>query len=243
MQKVLGIVSERAIIKLIDTIIEGRTDESIELISKIEEQGYNLIHFRENLLEFMRRLLLFKAVNDPKMLAENYSKESLEKITRQAQLINIKRICHIIRIISRYADISQGKMPSLGLEVAIVELADGNRVKEQTKAQDLKESETASKDKSLDENSWREIIEGVKPHNHSLSAILKSANLVGLSGKNIIIEVDFPFHRDKIDHIVNKNAIEEVAAKVIGPGHKIVCRVVKKEAKDLKDVALEVFGS
>jgi DNA polymerase-3 subunit gamma/tau len=245
-QKILGIVSERAIIKLLDTIIEGNLAESIELISRIEEQGYNLTHFRENLLEFMRRTLLFKAVNDPKMLKESYSKESLEKIKKQAESISLKRLCHIIRLISRYADIGRGKIPSLGLEVALVELSEENEAIGQNDNV-LSEKETkpavARANKPLDKNTWQEIIEGVKPHNHSLSAILKSATLLGLSGKNIVIEVDFPFHRDKIEHVINKEAIEEVVTKVIGPGYAIVCRIVKKEAKDLKDVALEVFGS
>jgi tetraacyldisaccharide-1-P 4'-kinase len=58
-----------------------------------------------------------------------------------------------------------------------------------------------------------------------------------------LIEVDYDFHRQKIEDKINMQAIEEALQRVSGKKMMLVCQVgkPKESKKSLKDIALEVF--
>jgi len=104
---------------------------------------------------------------------------------------------------------------------------------------------------------WCDILEEIKPRNHSLTAFLKTCQPVGVEGNQIIISCKYSFHKDKLQKAENRLIIEEtmenllkakVAVKFISQseaeklGYKIR-EIEYKEAKnDLVNSALEIFG-
>ncbi len=107
-------------------------------------------------------------------------------------------------------------------------------------------------------NEWREILEEVKPKNHSLTAFLKTCQPVSVEKDHIIISCKYSFHKDKLQKVSNKIIIENVASEVLKSkvfikfisqedaekmGYKIEkIAPNKKNNEDLVASALEMFG-
>jgi hypothetical protein len=88
---------------------------------------------------------------------------------------------------------------------------------------DLKENETIFEDDgqqlvSLNDikKCWNQVIEEIKPLNHSLSAILQSCHPIKVEGDLISIAARFPFHKDKLNDNTNRLTLESVFAKILG---------------------------
>lgn len=63
---------------------------------------------------------------------------------------------------------------------------------------------------------WNQVIEEIKPLNHSLSAVLQSCRPVNADGGIVTIAAKFPFHKDKLNDNTNKLTMENVFAKISG---------------------------
>lgn len=91
---------------------------------------------------------------------------------------------------------------------------------------------------------WAKIIEEAKPFNHSLSALLKDAELLSIEKGNpgtLNIGVHFPFHKDRIMEIKNRRIIEDLLKKITGDTFMLKCSLVasnKKQEKAEDDDAL-----
>jgi DNA polymerase-3 subunit gamma/tau len=109
---------------------------------------------------------------------------------------------------------------------------------------------------------WCEILEEVKPLNHSLTAFLKTCQPVAIVGNEIIVSCKYSFHRDKLSKVENRGIVEKVIEEILKEkvflkfitqdeaekmGYKIEdINFTKKESKkgkdDLVDSALDMFG-
>lgn len=61
---------------------------------------------------------------------------------------------------------------------------------------------------------WYQFISHVKPHNHSVAALLKSARPLSFDGQKLTLSVFYKFHKDKLEEAVNLRIIESVAGEV-----------------------------
>lgn len=71
-------------------------------------------------------------------------------------------------------------------------------------------------DLNIIKGNWCKILEEIKPHNHSLTAFLKTCYPVDVSGNKITMSCQYSFHKDKLSKIENKLIIEKVASQVLG---------------------------
>jgi DNA polymerase-3 subunit gamma/tau len=104
-----------------------------------------------------------------------------------------------------------------------------------------------SKHLSLD---WNKLIAEMKPENHSLCFILENCQPIEIKEDQVILGVDFKFHKDKLEEPKNRQKIETALKKITGRDFKIICQVVKgiqkikvlnHENNDLVDDAKEIF--
>jgi DNA polymerase-3 subunit gamma/tau len=122
--------------------------------------------------------------------------------------------------------------------------------------------ENISLDLDMVRSEWCDILEDVKPHNHSLTAFLKTCQPVDVNKNEILISCKYSFHKDKLQMVLNRSIIEEVASEALKTrvtvkfithdeaerlGYKIEdINFTKKESKkgkdDLVDSALDMFG-
>lgn len=243
-QETLGVVPERAILKLFESIIRQDLNAAFDALAKISEKGYNLIHFRKTLLDFLRSALVYKMSGDDFELKEKYSKEIYQKVISLSEEIELSSLIKIIKVIARDSLIEKDAIPSLGLEIALVELIDQEKPNSLVRAEGIGANKPRVRiiGKNFKDN-WGQFLEEIKPHNHSLAAILRSARVIGAKEGKLLIEVDYDFHRQKIEDKINMQAIEEALQRAFGKKMMLVCQVGKPKelGKSLKDIALEVF--
>ena len=241
-QETLGVVPERATLKIFESLIKKDLDLGIEALFKIKEKGYNLIFFRRSLLDFLGKILVYKMSGEEKGLKENFSSEICQKIISLTAEIEIKELIKIIKVIARDSLIEKDALPSLGLEIALVELSECHSVPD-TESINKIDSRLRGNDNLDFETLWQNFLKEIKPYNHSLAGIMRSARVLGAKNNQIIIEVDYDFHREKIKNKNNLFKIEETIEKVFQKKYKLVCQVgkIKGASKSLKDIALEVF--
>lgn len=243
-QETLGVVSERAILKLFEALVNKNIELGFDALEKIKEKGYNLIHFRRILIDFLRKVLVYKMSGQDNELKENYSKEIFAKVKDLSQEVEINELVRIIKVIARDSLIEKDSIPSLGLEIALVDLAknQADKVENLIKENQLPKENATIENQDF-EASWQRFLQEIKPYNHSLAAMMRSARILGEGNEQILIEVDYDFHRQKIEDKRNLRALEDALKESFGREIKLKCQVGKQneDKKSLTDIALEVF--
>lgn len=79
---------------------------------------------------------------------------------------------------------------------------------------------------------WSEILEGVKPHNHSIHAFLKNCVPAGISGGKLYIKAKYDFYKDKLNEVQNRLTVRKVIATIAG-GDSDIIFVTESEAKNM----------
>ncbi len=122
-KEILGFTDQIFIVKFIDYLIIKDATNSIKLINQLLDKGVNLNQFTDDLLNYLRKLLLLNINPDLISISEfNFTAEQLDKTKKQAMEINQEFLLKFIdSIILRRREIAQTPYPQLPLELAIVE--------------------------------------------------------------------------------------------------------------------------
>ncbi|MBP6989593.1 DNA polymerase III subunit gamma/tau [Candidatus Shapirobacteria bacterium] len=110
------------------------------------------------------------------------------------------------------------------------------------------------------EKKWTEVLQAVKPYNHSVEAFLRGARPKKVEGGVLVIDVFYKFHKEKLEEAKNRKIVEIGLDKVFGKGLEFECVLAdgrkKKETGNEKletreksvseaeiyDVAKDIFG-
>jgi DNA polymerase-3 subunit gamma/tau len=66
------------------------------------------------------------------------------------------------------------------------------------------------------EEKWGEVLQSVKPYNHSVEAFLRAARPKKMTSEGLIIEVFYKFHKEKLEEAKNRKIVEIGLDKVFG---------------------------
>ena len=217
-----------------DNLIAGQASPALVFINDLSSKGVAMDDLGEKILEYLRDLLLIKAgVGDElvEVPAEQY-----ETMSRQAQAISEQKLEEMInKFTQAYDYLSQAVIPSLPLEVAVVETASNesnfnktNKVsdisKDSSKRQEKSENKEAdqpiNQSTSKLDNQWSALMSAVKPFNHSVEAVLRSCT-GELKGKTLVIKPFYLFHKERLEEPKNLKILAEAAKKVYGKGIKV----------------------
>lgn len=258
-----------------EDLVNGDAKIILEKMEKMAENGVNFADLREKfLLFFQKRLLSYYGINeDGEKPGEGLVLKDLTK------LINL-----LIGASKQEKDVSIGQLP---LELAVIEFLDNKKDGEiRTKKNEdepkkekevsveieveVEEEVTLERVGNLSiaeiENGWGNVLMGVKPYNHSVEAFLRATRPKTIKNGVLILEVFYPFHKDRLEEAKNKKIIEMVFKNVfkIDLGFECVLGKNKKEPlvikndtpveniseqlaqekkeNDIYDVAKEIFG-
>ncbi|MBI2268642.1 MAG: DNA polymerase III subunit gamma/tau [Candidatus Blackburnbacteria bacterium] len=94
---------------------------------------------------------------------------------------------------------------------------------------------------NLDEQ-WKKLMEQAKKTNHSIEALLRATKPQGLNGNNLMLEVFYQFHKERIEKDPYRSLVEKIAQEVFGKEIHIVCFLSssKKRAIDIANLTEEV---
>lgn len=75
---------------------------------------------------------------------------------------------------------------------------------------------------------WKDFIEELKPLNHSMAGVLRSARPKSVTSGIVTIEAFYPFHKDKLSESKTKDVLIEVLKKLFGEKVKVEIVLGKK---------------
>jgi DNA polymerase-3 subunit gamma/tau len=225
---VLGVAGKASVKKMLDLCVGGNAKEVVEMINEMEKSGVKANILINNLLtiakqemeESLGRMEFAKYARliDRLISAADKIKYSpLPLLPIELALLSIaaeggNRVEKVVKVesvdtVAKTTPILKSVEPVKAIESPIVE--EKENVVVQTYDGPLA-------DLSKIKNEWENFLNTLAPTNRSLVGLLRSAMPVGIEGKNLTLEVFYPFHKDQLDQDAKKKIIEDAVARTWG---------------------------
>ncbi len=75
---------------------------------------------------------------------------------------------------------------------------------------------------------WPEIVEAVRPHNHSLFGFLQGMKLHQATTTSLTLKTKYSFHKERLAEVKNKKIIEDAVESVLGQRLGLICILDKQ---------------
>lgn len=215
----LGLISKAEVDKMVRFIIQKDLKSSLGLMKSIALKETNLDYFVRSLINGFRQLYLNSYLEEGNGIGMD-------------QVILHEIIENFLKA-ERNLKLTEAKL--LVLEMAII-----NSIKMEASISIVEKKEVAASSDLI--NTWNEILAQIKPHNHSVEALLKGCQPRSLQNGILELEFSYPFHKERIEAASNRELVEGVASLVLGQKVKIECTLGKDSSVDPVRLAKEVFG-
>lgn len=222
-KKLLGRTADLSPEKLLKYLAQNDHREALAEVNRVASWGIDLGVYGQRILEDLRILLLEKV--GAKDLLKNGEEVAFKELLdlSTADLVKLIGLFSLAAVEMKTATITQ-----LPLEIAVInwcgqdESAGGIQAKDPAKNNPsfpVSPSLPPSPSKtSLEEISrrWHELLEGIRPLNHSTEALLRAARPIELSGGYLTLEVFYKFHKERLESQKCREVIEQVIEEVLG---------------------------
>ena len=226
-------------------VYKGEKEKVLKDLNKAVNKGMDVSKFIIKILEKLRQVLL------KKWSVEIEGEDIVE-------LKDVNKIRNLARLFDKAGqEVRYSMIEILPLELAVMEWAGGEVDSDEDFEEETgKETVDLKTDKSKIkysknqgklnikqvEDRWTEVLAAMKPHNHSLEALLKATKPTGFDGKFLMLEVFYKFHKERLETDRYRQIVEEVASQVLSApvsiryclGERI--QPVKKPAVDSSNV-------
>ncbi len=177
---------------------------------------------------------------------QELAEEDYATLAAQAQNVNHDFLISLISTLPQVKQgLDHYPLPQMALEVALINLLSDKRHETRdmvaTQAQNPKsetlnpkQTQVSNDQKSkpeirnpssetqdsnvlnLIQSKWSEVINEVRPHNHSLSGFLMGMKPQSATADSITLVTKYSFHRDRLSELKNKKIIEDAVEKIAG---------------------------
>ena len=216
----------------------GEVKTILSRIEKMADLGVDFKAYRESLVAYFQgKLLSIFGVGENKD-----SKLTVEDLEKWLGLL--------ITAGKQEKDVSIDQLP---IELAVVEMLRSGKTgtgevrlppekktvitNEPVKAEALPKVKEVLKEIDLQveavEKEWSNVLTAVKPYNHSVEAFLRAARPTKIRGDRVVLEVFYPFHKDKLEEPKNRQIVEKGLNKVFGMEVSFECVLSKGKEKPL----------
>jgi len=230
--------------KLFQALVKADVRQALQEIGRVAEAGSDLAFYTQQLLDRLRVSLLARVG-----ISEGAAAETL-------QGLSLGQIKLLISLFSQsYKEIKFSPIPQLPLEMAVVEFCG------QTEAPPAKSKErpsiveqpkpapvtkTAAPKKNGEfaklDAKWNDILEQVKPLNHSVQALLRASRPADFDGQKLTLEVFYKFHKERLETAKCREIVEQVTSQILATPVRLSCVLgKKKEKKDIVELAENIF--
>lgn len=233
-------------LRFLSLLFGGEAKQSLVLINNLYNQGQNLSEFINDLLHYLRDLLLVKAGLGEDLVER--PKEIVAEMSNLSVQTSEKRLMSLINLLETAGQtIKWSPVPQLPLEMAILEFVGETVDREKSKVGGRYESNEDLHPSGLGtlnpkgedrivkndegEKKWEEILKTVKSLNHSLEALLRSARASEISPNKLEIDVFYPFHLEKLKGKENVELMMQAVEQVLGKGVIVEYRLAEKKNK------------
>jgi len=122
-EEILGRVGFLKTTEMAELLIKAELSKALEYLSKIDEQGYNLVQFNKDLIHCLRRVLSLKLnPNLEEIFKKEITDAELEIIKKHSKIADIQKTINLIKsLIEAYTEMRYSPFAIVPLEVAIIE--------------------------------------------------------------------------------------------------------------------------
>jgi len=231
-------------------LAEGKLTTILERLEAMAEKGVDFVGYRNDLIEyFQKKLLTAYGVGKEKIILP------VDKVaTFINQLIIVGRMEKEVEI--EQLPLQMAVVEFMGKDYVKNEGNDEGgqkkevkkeeKVKDETKVvlESKKKKEVVEEDEKIYkmdfnfgiseiEKKWGEVLLAVKPFNHSIEAFLRASRPTKLENGLLVIEVYYPFHKDKLEDSRNRKIVEKGLEKVMGVKLAFECKLSKSKKESL----------
>jgi len=122
-ERILGQATFKKVSELAELLIKNDLKASLNYLSKINEEGYNLVQFNKDLIHYFRRILALRfSPQLEKHFAKELTDQELSLIKKHSQMIEPEKTIELIKsLIEAYTEMRYSPFVIVPLEVAIIE--------------------------------------------------------------------------------------------------------------------------
>jgi DNA polymerase-3 subunit gamma/tau len=122
-EKIVGKIGYKKTAEMSQLLLSGDLKMSLDYLSQINEEGYNLVQLNKDLIHYLRRALTLKLSPDvEKFYKKELTSDNLETLKKHSALINPTKHINLIKsLIRAYSEMRYSPFPIAPLEVAIIE--------------------------------------------------------------------------------------------------------------------------
>ncbi len=254
--------------KFLSLISNGQRKEALELINISLNSELNFESWTEKLIQYLRALMLFKS-GFANALDDYQLNENDINLVKSFKVEDIKN--YLVVLSKRMEDFRYVNLPSLPIEVAVIDLTSGivesepkikpspvkDSGKEKAKITEKaveklqevieKKAEPAPaprKPRELKDFPIRALMDALMESNPSLNTMLISSKVIGFDGENLTIGANHLFHKERLMSVRTRGIIEDACEKIAGRKIVLHCELINKhaEASNLTDLNVKVPG-
>lgn len=208
-----------------DHLIVGKTSDALFFINDLYGKGVAMENLTVRILEYLRDLLLIQAGVGDELV--EVGKEQYEVMRKQADELTNGRLEEMInKFTQAYEYLAQAAVPTLPLEVAIVEVGSQESVASSGEHRSNQLINRSTNEPATDQ--WSALMSAVKPLNHSVEALLRSCKPGELKGRTLTIFALYPFHKEKLENPKNMVILEQAVKQVYGKPLKVEVELAKR---------------
>lgn len=194
--------------RFIQAICAKDQDQALKLISELVTNGKDIKQFTIDILKDSQNILLHHITGSP---------TSWDSVSCQR---------FITLCIAAFGQMKISPIAELPFELAVMEYCkkDEKIVSKEEKKEKIEEklpapseggdTDLVSIEKLVE--SWKDVIEAVKPYNHSIAGVLRSTHPKALSSEMLTIETQYAFHKDRLSDPKVRDILSVVFKKLFG---------------------------
>jgi hypothetical protein len=84
---------------------------------------------------------------------------------------------------------------------------------------------------------WNQFLEEIKPHNHSLKALLSNCQISGVKGQEVTLCTSYDFYKGRLNEVTNRATMEKVLGNILG--QKVLLKTITNKEAGLPDAPKE----
>lgn len=238
------------IMDLVGFMFKKDLKSSIDLINQLVNEGIEVENFTNDLLEYLRKLMLVKVMGSIESLSWELDKKFVQRVNEQAEIVSLSELLNIIDLIlAKLPSYKNSKIIQLPLEILAAEtvllLDKKNYNLSQTiktiPSEDLeKDNNQEKKPVSINTNTesleeitkiFPEILTELRKDNHSLTAFIKNSRPVSLANGILTLGFQYKFQQEKIAELKNLKTIDDAFSKISNQKIKVET-IVDENFKD-----------
>ncbi|MDP2735153.1 MAG: hypothetical protein Q8P12_03025, partial [bacterium] len=225
--KLIGFAKLGELADFLDHLIKKDASQAIFFINNLYNNGVDMSTLAIAILEYLRDLLLIQAGVGDELV--DVGREQYEVMKKQAGGLSTRRLEYMInKITQAYEFLSQAAIPTLPLEVAVVELTSEESSADRLPQPEVKAAPAekkappaATSAPPAESDEWSRLMTAVKPLNHSVEALLRSCRLGGVTARAITIQALYDFHKEKLEDAKSQKILSQAIQEVFGKPLKI----------------------